>query len=95
MQAFTPASTVTLSASTTSATAGGLRADNPTMEINNAGLVPVFVRWGTGAQTAVVTDYPVLPGHCKLVNKGTATDVAVITGSGTATVYFTAGAGNL
>ena len=60
MKAFTPASpTVVVSATTTSAEASGtISADPPTLELNNAGLAVVFVRWGVGPQTALVTDYP-------------------------------------
>lgn len=93
---FTPATTVSASATTSSAAGSGtLNAANTTMEINNAGTVTVFVRWGTGAQTATTSDYPVQAGHCKLVNKGQATNVAAITASGSATVYFTDGNGDI
>lgn len=60
----------------------------------NAGSVPVFVRWGVGAQTAVAaTDMPIAPGAIEVFSKGDADTLAGITASGTATVYITAGDG--
>ncbi len=97
MNAFTPANvTVSVSASGTSAVASGtVSAELPTLEINNAGTATAFVRWGVGPPTAVVTDYPILPGHCKRVNKGTATNIAAITAGASTLLYFTPGAGNV
>ncbi len=95
LSAFTPAQTISLTASAASSGASFVSGGNPTMEINNAGTVPVFIRFGVGAQTAVATDYPVLPGHCKLVNKANATHVAAICPAGSAVVYFTDGSGDV
>lgn len=95
-KAFTPsAPTVTLSVTTTSSGASGISSELPTLELNNAGASTAFVRWGVGAQTATTADYPILPGHCKLVNTGVATHVAAITATGTTTLYCTPGVGDV
>lgn len=85
----------TISATTTSA-AGSvtMSADLTEVVIYNSGLVPVFLRWGTGAQTAVVTDYPLAPGATQVFRKGPATNIAAITASSTATVYYMPGFGS-
>lgn len=62
--------------------------------VYNAGQVPVHVRWGNGAQTAATTSMALAPGAVELFGKLPEWDnVAVITSSGTATVYFTPGEG--
>ena len=66
------------------------------MRIINKGPGEVFIRWGVGAQTAIVTtDTPMLPGTVELFTKATTVDtVAAITaGSDTATVRITCGEG--
>lgn len=93
MQPLMPFATATLTATTTSST-GSIPRHAQTLEIQNAGDAVVFVRWGLGAQTAVTTDYPVLPGQSKVVTCGTGNDtVAVIAAGGTNTVYVTGGEG--
>jgi hypothetical protein len=98
MQLFTPkiGQTFSLSASTTSAP----QALNPAQiassswRIYNAGNVPVFVKWGSGTQTATTAAMPLAPGAVEVFGKLDSWDnVAVITASGTATVYFTPGEG--
>jgi hypothetical protein len=93
---FTPSETKIISASTTSSsvTFTNVAQEDSDMEIQNAGSVTAFLRWGTSAQTAVVTDYPLLAGQSKLINKGLATIVAAITATGTATIYVTEGKGD-
>ena len=60
-----------------------------------AGTGKVFLRWGVGAQTALVTDMPMLSGTVELFSK--ASDVntvaAITSGSDTANVYITCGEG--
>lgn len=64
------------------------------MRVYNAGTAVVFVRWGTGAQTATTADMPVVPGAVEVFAKAPADDTfAGITASSTATVYITCGEG--
>jgi hypothetical protein len=88
-----PGTTATLAVTTTSANVAISGAGNQ-IEIQNAGGVTVFCRWGVGAQTAVATDYPVLAGHSKVVTMGVGnTNFAAICSAGTSTVYITTGEG--
>lgn len=53
-----------------------------------------FIRFGSGAPTAVATDMPILPGTVEIFTVGPAiTHVAAITATATATLYFTPGQG--
>lgn len=64
------------------------------MRVYNAGTQIVFCRWGTGAQTAVVTDMPLIPGVVEVFSKAPGDNIfAGITASSTATVYITCGEG--
>lgn len=93
MQIFTPISTVSISAGGTSG-AVAIDPSATTLELNNTGTDIVFVRWATVSPTAVVTDYPVLPGHCKVVHCNTGNAfLAAITGGGTSLLYVTSGHG--
>ena len=91
---FTPLVTATLSASATSSSVS-LAPDAYTLELQNAGNSTVFVRVGSGAQTAVTTGYPVLAGQSKVISKARNADtLAGICASGeTATLYVTSGSG--
>lgn len=66
-----------------------------TLELQNAGGAVVFVRWSNVAPTAVVTDYPVLPGQSKTMTCGSGNlFIAAIAASGeTSTLYVTSGEG--
>jgi PKD repeat protein len=60
----------------------------------NAGPSTVFVRWGTGAQTALTTDMPILAGSVEVFTTSPLVDtIAAITASSTATLYITCGEG--
>lgn len=88
-----PFATAALTATTTSSNAA-IPSNAQVLEIQNAGDAVVFVRWGIGTQTAVTTDYPVLPGQSKVVTCEIGNNnVAVIAASGTNTVYVTGGEG--
>lgn len=65
------------------------------MRIINAGPNTVFLRWGVGAQTALVTDMPMLAGTIELFTKSDATDTvaAICASAQTALVYITCGEG--
>lgn len=66
----------------------------PQVLVTSAGPNTSFFRCGVGAQTAVVTDTPLLSGTVQTFTKNAADTCAVITsGANTATVYFTAGGG--
>lgn len=96
---FTPYETHAVSASTTSAnqtftqpaqgeSARDLLVQNPTDAV-------VFVKWGTTAQTATASSFPVMPGAIMIIDTGTtpATNVAVLLSSGTGTIYLSLGVG--
>jgi hypothetical protein len=84
--------TQTVSATTTSASVT-VSAYSSAVMITNAGTGTAFVRFGTGAQTATTADTPILPSMYYVLSKGQNTTVAVVCGTGTATVYVTTGEG--
>lgn len=94
MLIFAPIVTTSLTPTATSA-AVAIDPAATTLEFNNTSDVTVFVRWATASPTAVVTDYPVLPGHCKVVRceSGNAF-LAAITGAVAATAPFYVTSGN-
>ena len=64
------------------------------VRIANAGSAVAFVRWGTGNQTAVVTDMPIFPGTIELFNKTWENNsFAAITTASTTVLYVTVGNG--
>lgn len=87
-------STATLAVTATSANVA-ISAIPPVVEIQNAGDSIAFCRWGIGTQTAVTTDYPVLPGQSKSITIGTGNNnFAAICAAGlTTTLYITSGEG--
>lgn len=66
---------------------------SPDLYVYNAGAGLAFIRWGVGAQTALVTDIPIPPGTVQVFSKFNADTVAAICASGTATVYVITGQG--
>lgn len=93
---FTPqyASTVTLSA-TSANTQGTFTLPASVVRVYNAGTNKVFIRFGSGAQTATTTDMPVAPSTVEVFSKNP-TDLgiaAICAATETATVYFTPGEG--
>lgn len=65
-----------------------------TVLVTNNGPDIAFFRFGVGAQTALVTDTPILPYTALVVKRDVATHVAAICNTTeTATLYFTAGTG--
>lgn len=95
LKAFSPsgAATVTIAATTTSASATLDANSSQVRVVNAAGGSMAFIRFSTGASTAVATDMPIAPGTDAVFTKGTATHVAAICATGTATLYFTNGEG--
>ena len=88
---------VSISATSTSgsvALTGSTFAGAETVLVTNAGASTAFFRLGVGAQTALVTDTPILPYTALVVARASATHAGAITaGSDTATVYFTSAVG--
>lgn len=95
---FTPTgATVALSATGTSSQSAisgfPSTSGSGVMRVVNAGTAIAFIKWGSSAPTATTADMPILPGAIEVFSVGTTTNVAAITASGTATVYFTPGNG--
>lgn len=90
---FTPIEnkTLSVSSSSSSVTFSGESAEQ--LRIYNDGPKPVFVRWGTGAQTAVTTDMIVPVGVIEIFLKGSASTIAAITASSSSTIYLSSGRG--
>lgn len=65
------------------------------LEIQNAGTVPVFVDWGASTITAVIaTGYPILAGQSKVITVApTTVSIACITTIANQTVYISTGSG--
>lgn len=88
---FTPGATTTISVTTTTGT-GSLTGEGLSIEIQNSGSVTVFV--ALAATATVAAGYPILAGQSKVITRGISqTTLAAITGSSTATLYATVGAG--
>lgn len=91
---FTPGATASISVTTSSARVALPAGGGQLAVLNNGGGV-VFIKFGDSTVTAAVTDIPVEIGVARgFTPPGTATHVAAIIASGTATVYFTAGEGS-
>jgi hypothetical protein len=100
LEAFTPGTTVSLSATTSSARVLLTGADGKLkrqVRLYNSGTVVVFVRITNDQGVAVATDMPLAPGVPELVTvqdaNGSQRYLAGITASGSATVYATVGEG--
>lgn len=93
---FTPLSaTIPLSPTSSSVGSTALTASKPSVRIVNAGPNVAFIRFGTGTQTAVTTDMPLLPGTVEVFHKGGCDSIAAIcAASQTATLYVTEGSGD-
>jgi len=90
---FQPGATA-LIAATSSTGNVALPAGGSQLAVLNNGAEVVFIKFGTSAVTAAVTDTPVEFGIARGFTKpGNATHVAAITASGNCTIYFTAGEG--
>lgn len=93
IRAFTPGGTTTASATATSSSIA-MDAFKDAVLVTNAGAALVFIQFGIGATTAVVaTSCPLLPSSAAVFSKGASDTMAVITQTGTATVYATTGEG--
>lgn len=92
--AFAPGTTASLAVSAVTASVQ-LTGSGVNVEVQNTSTVNMFVKLGTSAVTAAITDYPILPGQSKLISRdaSTQTYIAAITVSGTGTLYATPGEG--
>jgi hypothetical protein len=96
--AFSPiGNSITVAATTTSVDTALPGSDAPaaSLRVINASAAVAAIRYGAGAQTAVLaTDLPVNAGSTEVFNIPVGvTNVAVILASGTGNVYFTRGGG--
>jgi hypothetical protein len=90
---FSPEATVSIAATTTSATA--IPGTGPTLLVYNASAAIGFLRLGTGTLTALATDLPVPSGAQMLLSVSpTVTAAAVILSSGSGTIYVSRGTGS-
>jgi hypothetical protein len=90
-----PASTQSLSATTTSSsvTFTGESLNDTELYVYNAGTDLVFCRWGVGAQTATTAGLPIPSGTVQIFSRNSATVFACRSSTTTATVYITTGNG--
>jgi len=90
--AFTPGRTYQLAVSATASAQQTVNADAHSIRLLNAAPAIVYVKIGTGAQTATPNDTPLLPNVVELFFKGSGADtVAAIGGPGL--LYITTGEG--
>ena len=91
-----PVLAISSSAASVSATLGaGIAASQVSIvRIYNQGPNTAFVRWGVGAQTAILTDLPLPSGDIETFDKGIADTFASICSAGSsAIVFFAVGRG--
>lgn len=81
-------------APTASSASSSLGNGSENVTLTNLGSVTVYVRIGTGTQTATTADYPVLAGTQVSLSKARSdTTVAYVTASGTGSLHIIAGRG--
>ena len=93
---FTPNSpTVTLSNVGTTSVGAAVDANADQIRVLNVGPALVFFRFGTGAQTATASDYPLAVGMSEVFSKGIGADNVAVLGAaaGPSVVYVTPGTG--
>ena len=87
---FCPSATIKLTAGVGSVSAA-LSTGTTALRLFNSGPSTVFVRWGTGAQTATTGDLPVASGASESFGKLSAHDTIAAISSGMATLYVSSG----
>ncbi|MEI8395181.1 MAG: hypothetical protein WCF85_10625 [Rhodospirillaceae bacterium] len=87
---FCPSATIKLTAGVSSVSAA-LSTGTTALRIFNSGPSTVFVRWGTGAQTATTGDLPIASGASESFGKLSAHDTIAAISSGMATLYVSSG----
>lgn len=94
LKTFAPKGDATVPiAGTTSSATGLLDVYSNAVRVVNAGPNMAFIRFTTGASTAVATDMPIASGATETFTKGSADRVSAICATGTAALYFTNGEG--
>lgn len=94
LKTFAPKGDATVPLAATVATASAsLDKFSNACRVYNAGPNMAFIRFSTGATSAVVTDMPIPVGDIETFTKGSADTVAAICSAGTAALYFTNGEG--
>lgn len=89
---FTPATTVSLAVTNSSGNvAFGTGGQNVLLQ--NTGSVTAFIKFGNSTVTAATTDFPLQAGWAFTFSRGTNTNLAAITSSGSTTLYITTGEG--
>lgn len=101
-QPFSPSPSGTVTLAVTSVT-GNIAlptavGDGPVAVTSAVGSTICFISFGSSSITATAPNgtsgsYPILPGTTQVLDRGNATNVAAITASSTATLYFTTGQG--
>jgi hypothetical protein len=93
MMQFTPAANfvVAMTGASVSQALGTTGITSTILYLANSSTVPISIRWGVGPQTALATDFTILPGTQLVVGKGLADTVAAFGASGT--LYISAGTG--
>jgi len=93
---FIPGSTVSVSATTTTAraTLGTSPVTRRDVLMHNAGTTLVFFKFGDSTVTATTSDTPLPAGAYAIFHANDHTHVACITSTGSATVYATVGFGD-
>lgn len=95
-QPFRPAGSVAVAASTTASNAALAGGGQAVLVYNASTAIAFFRLGGASALTATIADTPVPPGGRMLVDAGPfVTNAAVVLSTGTGTVYFTLGDGDV
>ena len=93
LEAFRPSGTVTVSASTSSASAT-LAGQGDVALVYNATTGIAFVQFSTGTVTATAAGYPVPPSTTRIIKVGSlVSSVGVILSASSGNVYVTLGSG--
>jgi hypothetical protein len=92
---FTPSGTTTKVTVTATSSDETVATGSNQLLLTNLGTNKCFVRWGEGAQTAVVTDLPVLSGASLVISRHPDADTvaAICDATESATLYVTPGRG--
>lgn len=90
--AFTPGQTQTVTVGTSSVSVS-VNPDASMVRVLAVGNTPVFLRFGTGPQTATASDFPIIPNVAEVINKGVGADTLALISpqGGSDTVYITTG----
>jgi hypothetical protein len=94
-QPFSPGASATLAITTSSANVQLPSGSGTRFLLQNSGTAPIFFATGGSTVTATASSTPLLGGEAKVFTLDpSATYIAGIVGTGTATLYITRGEGN-